>query len=151
MKSFFLLFYPAANFIFNFFLRKELTKTTYLQIIKHYFVGFIGAVLNYSIFNILKYFVFDTKVSNTITHGFLILTIFILQKYFTYKAKHNSIWQPIFFLIITVLYYIFDTIILLFLIDKLGIIPLISKLVSIIFLAPFSFLFQKFIVFRKFD
>lgn len=144
-------FYEILNKqIFNRLFRRNLNKETFTQIIKHYFVGFISAVLNYFGFNLLMIIGFEIKVSNIITYTLVIIVSFILQKYFTYRVKYNSIWQPILFVVNAVVYYVLDTTILILLIDNLLISPWVSKIVSIIILFPLSFIFQKYIVFRRF-
>ncbi|HNR86845.1 MAG TPA: GtrA family protein [Spirochaetota bacterium] len=149
MTKYLYFFYPPCNFLFKKIFKRELSKTTFLQIVKHYFVGFVISVFNYVIFVMLKKLGHETALSNTITYGVVVVASFLMQKYFTYNAGHHSIWQPILFLMNAITYYVLDTIILLILIDHFGVIPMISKLVSIGSLSPLSFIFQKFFVFKK--
>jgi len=135
--------------IFRKILKRDLSSETFFQLIKHYMVGFIGAVLNYLSFNLILLTGLGIKVSNILAYIIVIIVSFILQKYFTYKVKRNSIWQPILFVVNGAVYYILDTVILIFFIDHLFISPWISKVISIAILFPISFLFQKFIVFKK--
>ncbi len=151
IKKYTLYFYEILNkYIFNRLLKRDLNKETFLQMIRHSFVGFISAALNYLGFNLLMIIGFEIKVSNIITYVFVIIISFILQKYFTYKVKYNSIWQPILFIVNALIYYVLDTTILILFIDNLSISPWVSKLVSILILFPLSFISQKYIVFRTF-
>lgn len=151
IKKFAFRFYGIFNkYIFRRLFKKDLNAETFFQLIKHYFVGFISAVLNYLSFNLFMIAGFGIKVSNIIAYVFIIIVSFVLQKYFTYKVRKNSIWQPILFVINALVYYVLDTILLIVFIDNLLISPWISKIISIIILFPLSFLFQKYIVFRRF-
>lgn len=152
MKSFIkkriLALHPLFNWPFK-LLGKEVSATTFTQFVKHYFVGFLGSVMNYSLFNIMKYGGLETRTANLITGVILTVTVFMLQKYFTYKPDNHSLRQPILFLVNSFLYFFFDTLILMLLIDRMMIAPYISKLLSIVMLSPMSFIFQKFFVFRN--
>lgn len=130
-------------------LKRPFGLASFKQFIKHYFVGFVGSALNYSLFNVFKFANLGTGLANTLTNIIIIVTVFTLQKYFTYKVKEQSIRQPIFFLLNSLVYYILDTAILLLLVDYLKISPLISKIISMVLLSPLSFIFQKYIVFKK--
>ena len=150
IKKFILYFYEILNkYIFRRIFKRDLNREVFLQLIKHYFVGLIASVLNYLGFNLLMIMGFEIKISNIITYIFIIIISFILQKYFTYKVKNTSIWQPILFVVNSLIYYIIDTAILILFIDNMLMSPWISKLISIIILSPLSFLFQKYIVFRR--
>ncbi len=144
-------FYENLNkYIYFRLFKKDLNKKTFLQFIRHYLVGFIGTVLNYLGFNLLMIIGLRIEVSNIITFIILVIISFFLQKYFTYRIKYSSLWQPILFLVNAIVYYVLDTAVLLLLIDNLLISPWISKIVSIIVLSPLSFIFQKYVVFRRF-
>ncbi len=151
IKKYTLYFYEILNkYMFNRLFKRDLNKETFLQMVRHSFVGFISAAFNYLGFNLLMIIGFEIKVSNIITYVFVVIVSFILQKYFTYKVKYNSIWQPILFIINALFYYILDTAILILFIDNLFISPWVSKMVSILILFPLSFISQKYIVFRRF-
>jgi putative flippase GtrA len=151
IKKYILYSYEVLNkFIFNKLFKRNLNKDTFLQMVKHSFVGFISAVLNYLGFNFLMIIGFEIKVSNIITYIFVIIVSFVFQKYFTYKIKYNSILQPILFIANALIYYILDTTILIIFINNLSISAWVSKLISILILFPLSFFSQKYIVFRRF-
>ena len=152
IKRFSLYFYRILNkYIFYKLFRRNLNEVIFLQFIKHSFVGFLSAALNYLGFNLLLITGLGIKISNMITYILIIFISFILQKYFTYRAKHNSIWQPILFVINALIYYVLDTALLILFIDYLSISPWVSKIVSILILFPLSFISQKYIVFRRFS
>ena len=67
--------------------KKDLCKETFTQFIKHYMVGFLGIAINYILFNYLMYLGFGIKISNLYTYIVLTITIFFLQKYFTYPGN----------------------------------------------------------------
>jgi len=141
--------YKLINPVFMKVFRRSLSEKTFRQFIKNYFVGGFGVLLNYTMFNTMIYCGLSIKVSNMITYSVLFIVIFILQKNFTYKPGHFSVMQPLLFLVNVIVYGLLDTLMLLYLINKLHITPLISKIVSIACLSPLSFLSQKFIVFRE--
>lgn len=143
------LVHPVLNWFAKKILKRDISINTARQFTKHYFVGFAGSLFNYTMFNILKYSGLPTKTANIITGVILIVTIFIVQKYFTYKPDHYSFWQPLLFITNSVIYLLLDTSILVLLIDKWLIDPKIAKLISMMVLSPMSFLFQKFIVFKN--
>ncbi len=144
-KKFLLLFYPLINFFF----RRKMREETYLQVAKYGFVASLGTVTNYTIFNILKYLIYGTIISNTISTIITIVETFLLQKFLTFKTKKKYVIELCLFLALASIYYVADTSILIFLIDWIGISSLIGKAVSLIILLPFSFITQKLVVFRK--
>ena len=151
IKKYTLYFYEILNkYIFNRLFKRDLSQETFLQMIRHSLVGFTSAVLNYLSFNLLMIIGFEIKVANIITYILIIIVSFLLQKYFTYKVKYKSIWQPILFIVNALIYYVLDTTILILFIDNLSISPWVSKMVSILILFPLSFISQKYIVFRRF-
>ncbi len=150
MKTFVNKIYAILLLILKIISKGKINEPTLKQFIKHYLVGAFGVFLNYSLFNILVFEGLSVKISNTITHAILIVTIFILQRQFTYRVKHFSIWHPILFLLISLVYYICDTLFLILLVDLVSIHPTVSKIITIVILTPLSFLGQKYIVFRDF-
>jgi putative flippase GtrA len=128
--------------------KRSLDKTIFTQFVKHYFVGGIGLAVNYLLFNILMFFNLGIEWSNVATYTVVYFTVFGLQKFYTYKPKSHSWKQPILFFIVNFLYGFFDTLILIFLIEHQEWRTFIAKLISIMILAPLSFLLQKYIVFR---
>lgn len=148
VKSRILALHPLFNWPFK-MLGKDVSAKTFTQFVKHYFVGFLGSIMNYALFNGMKYAGLETRTANIITGVILTVTIFLVQKYFTYKPDNHSLRQPALFMVNSFLYFFFDTLILMLLIDRLMIAPYISKLMSIVMLSPMSFIFQKFFVFRN--
>ena len=141
--------YPVMNLFFKIIFKKELSNMLFKQFIKHYIVGGISAGSSYLIFNTLKMISFSTVAASATNYIVVSVTAFFLQKHFTYKVRHHSIWQPILFVVNILLNFILETTILFVLIDKLKISPFISKLISTITIAPISFIFQKFMVFTN--
>lgn len=129
--------------------KKDFSRRLFNQLVKHYSVGFLGSVLNFTLFNLLRYNFFDTKVSNILTYVVVIIVSFLLQKFFTYKVDHHSVWQPVLFVASSLIYMTLETLLLVLLIDKLHLVPLAAKLITIVTLSPLSFIFQKFIVFKN--
>ncbi|MBU0672168.1 MAG: GtrA family protein [Candidatus Margulisbacteria bacterium] len=128
--------------------RRSLSYQTYKQLIKHYFVGGTGSIINYLLFNIFMFNDLGIMISNLFTYSVVIAYSFFMQKYFTYKVYHYTFWQPVLFLLNALAYFLLDTTLLVFMIGELHISPLVAKLISILMLAPLSFLAQKYIVFR---
>jgi putative flippase GtrA len=141
--------YSIANFFLRLLFKKEMSRSTFGQLVKHYSVQSFASLVNYAGFNILVYMGLDIKLSNAINTAFVIALCFVLQKFFTYRPDNHSIRQPILFLLSSFIYYLAETAILVVLIQHLMISPMISKLISMACLSPLSFLFQKFIIFRN--
>jgi len=137
------------NFLFKKIFKQDLNRTTFHQFIKHYLVGSIGMVLNYSIFNFLVLVGLGIVNANACNGVLVTILTFFLQKHFTYQTKHHSWRQPIGFVLVSIGYYVLDTVMLIFLVHKLTISPSIAKLITIALLAPLSFFVQKYIVFRE--
>lgn len=142
--------------IYNFLIKvlciltaRRIDKKTIRQFIKHNFVGGFGVIINYTLFNVLVLVGFDIIVANAVTYVLLIIMIFLMQKFFTYRVRYSSVKQFILFLANAFLYFLFDTLLLLFLNDVCNIIPMVSKILSLGVLTPLSFLSQKYIVFKK--
>ncbi len=149
MKQYMDKIYNIVNTKYKKKFNRDLNQTTFNQFVKHYMVGGVGILINYSLFNILAYSGLDIKISNAITYMVLLVTMFILQKYFTYRMRQGSAYQPIMFVLNTAVYGFLDTLILILFVNVLQVVPMISKVISIVFLAPLSFLSQKHIVFRE--
>lgn len=141
--------YKRINPVFMKVFKHSLSEKTFRQFLKHYLVGSLGVIINYTLFNILVYSGLDIKPANLITYTVLFIIIFILQMSFTYKPGFFSMRQPALFLLNTLIYGLADTQLLLIMIKGLHITPLISKFISIVCLTPMSFLVQKFIIFRE--
>jgi len=137
----------------NFFLRRlvnrEISRTTFDQLIKHYSVQFFASVVNYAGFNILIYLGLEVKAANTINSVFIVILCFVLQKFYTYRPDNHSVRQPVLFIVSAFIYYLGETALLVILIQHFLISPPISKLISLACLSPLSFLFQKFIIFKN--
>jgi putative flippase GtrA len=142
------LFLNIAYF-FNKLIYKNYKKNISGQFFRHLLVGAIGFIGNYFLFNILKYFRYGTLLSNTVTNVVIIIVVYNLQKYFTYQNKKISLTQPVLYLFNALFYYILDTAILIFLIDKNQVDPKLGKMLSLIVTTPINFLFQKFVVFKE--
>lgn len=138
------LFNKINKLIFN----KEVSIHSYNQFLRYLIIAGGGALLNYSLFNILKYFNFGTIIANTMVNIIVIITTFIGQKYYTYRVKENTGSQALLFIIQSIVYYLVDTSILVYLIDYLKISAIFSKLVSLSILSFLSFLFQKYVIFK---
>ena len=143
--------------IFAFIKEKE---EALIQLIKHYFIGGIGFVLNWLFFNTCLWLgMKDTIIfgiafnkitlANIPTYTLTLIISFLLQKYFTYKANKNMFPQLVKFTILTVCYMLVDNQLLKLLIDHMGLAASISKFMTLMVLSPLSFLIQKFIVFRQ--
>ena len=76
-----------------------LQRKTIFQFIKHMSVGGLGVIINYSLFVFLVKLNFGTIIANSVTNAVVIVVMFFLQKYFTYKVDKNFVWQIFFFLI----------------------------------------------------
>lgn len=135
-------------FLFKRVFRLKMQDITIKQLTKHYFVGGLSALLNYLLFNIFMFLNLGIKASNAITYIILFFFSFLMQKHYTYKVFYHSAWQPILFLANTVVYFTFDTFVLIFMINAIGMHPMLAKVVSIVLLAPLSFMSQKYIVFK---
>ena len=141
--------YPIGNLICRRLFRRSVGYRAFIQLQKHLCVGLVGAILNYVIFNLLKINLISTIWANTIANVIVVLTTFFLQKYYTYQVSHNSIRQPILYVLNSVVYYLLDTVILVILIDYVNQNSFIAKFISLAVLVPISFTFQKYIVFKE--
>jgi putative flippase GtrA len=124
------------------------SNETWPQFIRHHFIGGTGVVLNYLLFNLLVRLGLTVGIANTLNYLILFFVMFTLQKTVTYRQKALSWRQLALFLANTIAYYLLDTILLIVLIRYCQIVPLVSKLITLMFLTPFSFLSQKYLVFR---
>ena len=119
-------------------------------IAKHLIVGGSGVIINYSIFNVL-YGIFQLNIfySTLITHIFLVLIIFPLQKYFTFASSGNFFLEFIKFVVNDIFYFSLDLFFSWFFISFIGLSPLLGKALDLILITPLSFLIQYHIVFKK--
>jgi putative flippase GtrA len=100
------------------------------------------------LFNLLVFAGLGIAVANVINYAVSATTIFLLHKYYTYRAREGFLRHLILFSLNTAVYYCVDTTLLIIFIRQLGISPWISKAASILVLTPVNFLSQKFIIFR---
>lgn len=142
-------FHKLLNVPFKKIFKRDLCPITFRQFIKHYLVGMAGVFFNYSFFNLFVLAGLSVVLANCLNGVLVTIITFFLQKHFTYKTKVNSWRHPIGFVATSVGYYFLDTIMLVALVDLLGMTPAIAKIITIAILAPFSFLVQKYIVFKE--
>ncbi|MBN1542229.1 GtrA family protein [candidate division KSB1 bacterium] len=134
----------------QFYRRFFLPKTDSIdlgRVIKYYLVAGLGAVINYGMFNILKYQGLTTTAANTLTYLHVVLVTFLLQKYYTYQVNGQFSRHLGLFIVNALIYYFLDTLMLIVLIDRFGVPPAIGKCLSIAVLSPLGYLFQKYVVF----
>lgn len=142
--------YRLINKLFAYLTRKNMDRNAYDQFVRHYFVGGIGTIMNFTIFNFLVYCAgMEIKAANAVNYSILIITTFLLQKYFTYRAGGFSAAQPLLFLVNALLYFLLDTTIITLLAKKASLAPFLCKFFSIGLLTPLSFISQKYLVFRR--
>lgn len=146
-RNHYFVFYPIVRKLARTIYRRDVSKGLYAKILKYYSVATSTVILNYILFNVLYYCGFGTTASNLITYSIVFIVAFTLQKLFTFKATGWLYQQFLLFLIYAFVFYLFDTCILIVLIDKLSFSPLISKIISIALISPINFIIQKKYVF----
>ncbi|MBI5140162.1 MAG: GtrA family protein [Candidatus Vogelbacteria bacterium] len=129
--------------------RKFIVERDIPLVMRHYSVGGLGFVLNYTLFNVLLFMGLKVAVANAINCTGLFFVFFLLQKHFTYKVKADFTHHLFLFIINALFFYFVETSLLILLINKLGVISLVSKGISLLTISPLNFLSQKYIVFRK--
>lgn len=116
------------------------------QIIRHLSVGGAGVLINWMSFycfrDILGY---STFISTAITHLFLFVVIFPLQKFFTFKNRDmpSGRRQAVFFLVVDCVYFSLDFLLAVLFVDIVGLQPAIGKICGLALLTPLSFYVQK--------
>lgn len=119
------------------------------QLIRHLAVGGSGVIFNWLAFSALRHFTSLGTLECTIAvHVILLITIFPLQKLFTFQRRENGRRQAIRFLINDLGYVTFDYLLAYLFIDVVGLPPIIGKACGLAMLTPASFLSQRLWVFR---
>lgn len=127
-----------------------LTSThVYAQATRHLIIGGSGVLFNWLMFTLLRQYAgLDTLQSTIIVHVLLLIMIFPTQKFFTFKSRSRSRHQIVRFLVNDGLYVSFDFLLAAFFIDWLDMLPVVGKALGLMILAPFSFISQRYWVFR---
>jgi putative flippase GtrA len=112
-------------------------------------IGFLGVLINWLSFIILKLYTNMNLIFILIIVHFIVFIItYFLQKLYTFENRSPQSYSIYKFLINGLFYFIFDYILTYFFVNYLLIHPSIGKLLPFIFLTPFSYYVQKNWVFK---
>lgn len=119
------------------------------QAVRHLMVGGTGVILNWLIFSALRQNTgLSTLQCTLLVHALLLVTIFPIQKFFTFKSTERARPQMARFLINDFAYVSIDFLLATLFIDKLQLQPIVGKAIGLMILTPMSFAIQRFWVFR---
>lgn len=129
----------------NFFLNKELIK-----LIKYGIIGILGLFVDIGIFYLAnKKLGINYVVSNFLSSSLAVVHNFILNSHFTFHVSDRKIKRFVLFYFIAIIGMILSTSILFLFIDILKINIMISKIISIFFVAILQFYINKKITFQN--
>ena len=125
------------------------SKISY-QVLRHLCVGGLGVIFNVTCFAFLRHFInLPTIISGLLTHIFLFIFIFPIQKFFTFKNYQRKPIQYIRFFLISITYISLDISLAYLFIDIMEYSVLAGKILALSLLTPFSFISQRFFVFNS--
>lgn len=120
------------------------------QVIRHLIVGGGGVLFNWVTFTLLRQYTgFNTLESTLIVHILLLIMMFPMQKFFTFKSRSKTRRQIARFLINDAGYMAVDYLLAALFIDWLGLVPAVGKGLGLAILTPLSFASQRYWVFRN--
>jgi putative flippase GtrA len=120
------------------------------QLARHLAVGGTGVCFNWLAFSALRHFTtLGTLGSTLIVHALMLVSIFPLQKLFTFKKREHGRVQAVRFLINDAGYLTLDYSFAYFFIDFMDLPTLVGKACGLALLTPLSFMSQRFWVFRR--
>lgn len=129
------------------------TNNFFIQLFRYSFVGGIAAVVNFSVFFILRsdYFRFSIIFSNIIANSLGLTINYILSTFWVFK--HRKVKQKFFefliFVIIGIIGIFFETVLLKIFIEYFQIINPIAKIISIGIVFFWNFLVRRITLFYK--
>jgi len=119
------------------------------QFVKYFVIGFSGVILDLATLFIFKeYFALRPVVAVVINQILIITYIFLLNKFWTFKAKGITRDQLVRFLLIAFANYIFAVIWMWFFNEILGYNYLLTRLANIIISVSWNFLIYKHWVYK---
>lgn len=120
------------------------------QLVRHLLVGGSGVVFNWLVFSLLRHFTPLSTLQTTLcVHGVMLLVIFPMQKFFTFKSRHWDSSQVLKFGVNLSGYVTLDYLLARGFVDVLGLPPFVGKACGLAVLTPLSYLSQRLWVFRR--
>ena len=120
------------------------------ELVSFNIIGIINTLITYGIYSLFIFLGFDYRISLLFDYIAGITISFFANKKYTFQYKENINIRMLLFMVVSYISVFFINMILLVIfIQKLNFNKYISQLIALAICISFSFIIQKFIVFRK--